>query len=153
MKVKNRIMMCLFLLIASLLTLYTLWLSFRPVEIIAVHQRNSYSDVLVSNFPFTNKGKIDWWLKNKEMLKTKYDIPKPSSYGSSSIVFWLFNDGYKEEGKYDRLCFNDMATKVNCIDKNTVLTVGNSKRYGTRFTLSDGIYRVDENGRVIKIKK
>ncbi|NIF34361.1 DUF943 family protein [Enterobacter sp. Cy-643] len=152
MELKNKIIISL-LLSGGVFLGYYLWLSFRPVEIIAVHQRNSYSDVLVSNFPFTNKGEIDWWLKNKEMLKTKYDIPKPSSYGSSSIVFWLFDDGYKEEGKYDRLCFNDMATKVNCIDKNTVLTVGNSQRYGTRFTLSDGIYRVDENGRVIKINK
>ncbi|NIF60161.1 DUF943 family protein [Enterobacter sp. Ap-916] len=152
MELKNKIIISLLLSGGVFLVCY-LWLLFRPVEIIAVHQRNSYSDVLVSNFPFANKGKIDWWLKNKEMLRTKYDIPKPSSYGSSSVVFWLFNDGYKEEGKYDRLCFNDMATKVNCIDKNTVLTVGNSKRYGTRFTLSDGIYRIDENGRVIKINK
>ncbi|EJF28826.1 MULTISPECIES: DUF943 family protein [Enterobacteriaceae] len=152
MELKNKIIISLLLSGGVFLEGY-LWLLFRSVEIIAVHQRNSYSDVLVSKFPFTNKGKIDWWLKNKEMLKTKYDIPKPSSYGSSSVVFWLFNDGYKEEGKYDRLCFNDMATKVNCIDKNTVLTVGNSKRYGTRFTLSDGIYRIDENGRVIKINK
>ncbi len=57
------------------------------------------------------------------MLKDKYSIPKPASDGFYTVIFWDFGDGYKEEGKYDRRCFDDMKTSKNCIDK-------------TRFSLS-----------------
>jgi len=51
------------------------------------------------------------------MLKSKYDIPKPSSYGNFTVIFWGYGGGYKKEGKYDRLCFNDMPLPKKCIDK------------------------------------
>lgn len=57
---------------------YFLWLTSRPIEIIAVHQEDNFSDVLVNYFPPTIRGKIDWWLKNKEILEQRYDIPKPA---------------------------------------------------------------------------
>ncbi|WP_337587795.1 DUF943 family protein, partial [Yersinia wautersii] len=41
---------------------YVFWLLLHPVEIVSVHQRNDYSDVLVRNFPLTDKSKINWWL-------------------------------------------------------------------------------------------
>jgi len=128
-----------------------LWYSHRPVEIVAVHHgRSGYSDVLVKNFPFTDKGKIHWCLKNKAMLKEKYNVPNPEPDGSFSLTVWLFGDGYKEEGKYDRLCFEDMKTKVNCIEKDIVFSVDNSKNMGTMFEAYDGTYRLQKNGEVVK---
>ncbi len=114
------------LVAAHICTNLFLWMEFKPVKIIAVHQRNNYSDILVENFPITDSGKIAWWIKNKSMLAEKYKIPKPASYGSFTIIFWDFGDGYQEEGKYDRLCFDDMKTAENCIDKNSFLTVRNT---------------------------
>ncbi|WNJ82166.1 DUF943 family protein [Cedecea neteri] len=143
--------MIVLLLAVCVLFCYGQWFFFRPVEIVAVHQRNTYSSILVKNLPFTKKGKINWWLENKEMLKAKYDIPRPASYGGYTIIFWLFGEGYKEEGKYDRLCFDDMKTKVNCIDKDSVFSIDYSKNMGLEFTFSDGIYRLEENGNLIKI--
>ena len=137
---------------ASVLATYFLWISLRPVEIIAVHQDDDYSSVLVKNFPITDKGQINWWLKNKDMLKNRYGIPKPSSYGNFTIIFWDFGDGYKEEGKYDKLCFNDMKAPVNCIEKEAIFSVDNSPNLGTVFTVYDGgDYRFDKNGKLIEI--
>ena len=45
------------LLVAVVVFGYCLWLSLRPVEIIAVHQDDNYSDVLVKNFPLTDEKK------------------------------------------------------------------------------------------------
>lgn len=39
------------------------------------------------NSPLTDKGKINWRLKNIDVLKEKYDIPKPSSSGSFTVIF------------------------------------------------------------------
>ncbi|MCA4823531.1 MAG: DUF943 family protein [Serratia rubidaea] len=129
---------------------YFSWCSLQPVEIIAIHQRESYSDVLVKNFPFTDKGKINWWLDNKNNLKEKYGIPKPDSDGFFTIIFWDFGEGYKEAGKYDRMCFEDMKEKSNCIDKNKELTVKNDRHHDILFTVSSGMYRMKKSGDITR---
>ncbi|WP_313396929.1 DUF943 family protein [Pantoea septica] len=152
MTAKNKKILILFLLAVCLLLSYWIWLCLRPVEIVAVHQENNYSDVLVRSFPPTDKGKIAWWLKNKDKLKEKYDIPKPSSSGYFTVVFWGFGDGYKEEGKYDRLCFKDMKPPINCIEKDAIFSVDKSRNMGIMFTVYDGdSYRLDQNGNIIKV--
>ncbi|MDU5783425.1 MAG: DUF943 family protein [Pantoea sp.] len=152
MTAKNKKILILFLLAVCLLLSYWIWLCLRPVDIVAVHQENNYSDVLVRSFPPTDKGKIAWWLKNKDMLKEKYDIPKPSSSGYFTVVFWDFGDGYKEEGKYDRLCFKDMKPPINCIEKDAIFSVDKSRNMGIMFTVYDGDnYRLDQNGNIIKV--
>ncbi len=105
------------LIIGCILSAYVIWIWLRPVELIAVHQNDNHTYIIVKNFPITDKGQINWWLKNKDMFKSKYDIPKPSSYGNFTVIFWGYGGGYKKEGKYDRLCFNDMPPPKNCIDK------------------------------------
>ncbi len=149
MKVKT--LCTLFLIICALLG-YFFWLSLRPVEIVAVHKDGKFSSVLVKNFPFTDKGKINWWLNNKEMLKEKYRTPEPASDGFFAITFWDFGEGYKEEGKYDRRCFDDMKTKFNCIDKNSIIMVRYSKNTDMSFILDSGTYHIKENGEIIKNK-
>ncbi|MGQ8773221.1 DUF943 family protein [Serratia sp. NA_112.1] len=151
MKVKNKKTICTLLLIGFALIFYFIWLSNRKIEIVDIHQRNNYSDVLVTNFPFTDKGKINWWIENKDRLNTMYNIPKAAPYGLFTIVFWDFGEGYKEEGKYDRMCFDDMKTKFNCIDKNRVFSVENNLSNDTLFTVHDGIYRMKKDGRIMKI--
>ncbi|MTD42726.1 DUF943 family protein [Erwinia sp. CPCC 100877] len=150
MKVKKKKTLVLLFLAGCVLAGYWLWLSLRPVEIIGIHQRFDTTSVLVNNFPLTNKGKINWWLKNKDMLKTKYNIPKPDPDGDYAVIFWDFGDGYKETDGYDRLCFDDMPPPVNCIEKEKELTIKNSKRFGVRFLVSDGYYQLKENGDVVK---
>jgi hypothetical protein len=149
MKIENK--KTLIILITMIMAVCFLWLALRSVEIVNVYQRNNFSDVLIKNLPLTEKGKIEWWLKNEEMLKKRYDIPKPSSYGSYSIIFWDFSSGYIEKGKYDRMCFPEMRTKANCIEKESHLVVRHYKSSGTYFILSNGEYRINEKGKIVKI--
>ncbi|MBS0910789.1 DUF943 family protein [Tatumella sp. JGM118] len=153
MKMKKKKAIALFFLAGCMLPGYWIWLSLRPVEIIAVHHRgNNFSAILVQNPPITDKGKINWWMENKATFKEKYNVPNPAEDGSFSVTVWLFGDGYKEEGKYDRFCFNDMKTKKNCIEKDAVFTVTHSKNRGTVFTVYDGDnYRLARNGDIIKV--
>ncbi len=152
MRVTNKKTITLLVVAGCVLFAYWLWLLIRPIEIVAVHNDGSHSSVLVKAFPLTNNGKIDWWLKNKELLKDKYGIPVSDSNGSFTMVFWYFGDGYKEEGKYDRRCFDDMKTKVNCIEKEKAFTVTNSPNLGITFTVHDGVYQLQKNGDIIKIE-
>lgn len=128
------------------------WWSQRPVAIVAVHQKNNYSDILVKNFPFTDRQKINWWLKNKAMLKEKYGVPSPAKNGFYSVIFWDFGEGYKETDGYDRLCFDDMKTNINCIDKEKYFTVWNGKNNNISFGVHDGEYFIKEKGEMIKRK-
>ncbi|MBH1928396.1 DUF943 family protein [Serratia rubidaea] len=132
---------------------YVSWLFFRPVEIVAVHQYDDFSFVLVKNFPPTDKGKFDWWMSNQDMLEKHYGVPQSTSSGFFVITFWDFSDGYKETGKYDRLCFNDMPTNKKCIDKNKLFTVENNKKNELLFTVDDGRYLMKANGETIKINR
>ena len=139
----------LFLLVVLLC--WFLWLSLRPVKIIAVHNGSSgFTDVLVDHFPLTTKGKINWWLENRDMLKSRYGIPEISFYGSYTITFWYFGDGYMEEEKYDRLCFSDMKTEKNCIEKDKAFTVSDGGNSGLYFTVSDGYYHIKDTGEIVK---
>lgn len=139
------------LLVVSIITGYLFWLSLRPVEIVAVHNDDNHSNVLVRSFPLTDRGKINWWLKNRDMLKEKYNIPDPSPSGYFTVILWNFGDGYKEEEKYDRVCFYDMKTIVNCIEKDAVFSVDKSRNFGISFSTYDGdSYRLDQNGGIIK---
>ena len=153
MRTKNKKTMALLFLVGCVVLGYWLWLCLRPVEIVAVHEDGNHASVLVKNFPFTDRGKINWWLKNKDRLAGTYNIPKPSPSGYFTVIFWNFGDGYKEEGKYDRRCFNDMKTKLNCIEKDAVFSVDKSRNFGLTFTVYDGDnYRLDQSGNIIKIE-
>ena len=132
---------------------YLLWFISRPAEIVAVHNDGNYSYVLVKNFAITDKGKIAWWLKNKDMLKSRYDIPRPATYGGYDVTFWNFGDGYKEEGKYDRLCFDDMKAKTNCIDKEPLFTIKRFNYEKELFITYEGRYKLQDNGEIIKVKR
>ena len=140
----------LFLFSGCALFSYLIWLSQHPVKIVAVHQERHYSDVLVNNFPLTDKGKIDWWLENKGILKEKYDIPEPDSEGNSTVSFWDFGDGYVESDGYDRLCFDDMEPPLNCINKNSLMFVMNGRNTGLSFWVDGGIYRVNKNDKRVR---
>ena len=85
---KRRKSKTIYLLLAGMIFLVAyLRLSLRSVEIIAVHRDGDFSDVLIKNFLLIVKGKIKWWLENKEMPKNRCDVPTFASYGSYTISF------------------------------------------------------------------
>lgn len=152
MNINTRKARYIIIIVGSVLMGYFLWSISHPVKIIAVHGDSNYSSVLVKNFPLTDKGKIDWWLKNKDMLKSRYNIPNPAVYGGYNITFWNFSDGYKEY-KYDRLCFEDMQTKINCIDKESVLTIKRFNYEKEIFITYEGRYKLQGDGRTGEVHR
>jgi len=150
MKFKYKKLLLASLMVCCALLGYFIWLSLRSVEIVAVHQRNNYSDVLVKNFPLTEQGNIDWWLKNKKMLKDIYNIPRPAQDGFFTVIFWDFGEGYKQTDGYDRLCFEDMPPPINCVDKNSLIMVSNSKNTGIYFIVDSGTYRINNLGKIVR---
>ena len=80
------------LIIFGALLAYALWLTCRPVKIIAVHHTGNHSAaILVNNLPFTDRDKIAWWQENRAMLKEKYDLPAPADNGFFSVTVWLLS--------------------------------------------------------------
>ncbi|WP_202303462.1 DUF943 family protein [Dryocola clanedunensis] len=153
MKTNNRKILYALFLSGSCLSGYLLWFLLRPVDIIAVHHsENSFTSVLIRHYPFTDKGKIQWWLENQGRLKEKYGIPKTDNDGFFEVIFWDFGEGYKETDGYDRLCFTDMRPSLNCIEKNKVFAVWNNKNKDIFLGVDDGFYRIDENGKMVKTK-
>ncbi len=137
----------LLLLLAAIFTGYVACRDLQPVKIIAVHNEGNFSDILVKNFPVTERGRIDWWLKNKDMLKEKFHIPEPASNGFFFVKVWDFAAGYMEQGKYDRLCFDEMKTKTNCIEKNSLMLVRNDGENEVSFAIGENLYKKDKNGK------
>ncbi|MFC6376713.1 DUF943 family protein [Tatumella terrea] len=140
------------LITVGTLTGYIIWLNLRSVEIIAIHNDGNYSSILVKNFPITDRGKTDWWLKNKDIIKSRYNIPKPATYGGYDVTFWNFGEGYKED-KYDRLCFEDMQTKINCIDKEPVFTIKRFNYEREIFITYEGRYKLNDKGKLMKFRR
>ncbi|QHM75419.1 hypothetical protein C7M52_01373 [Mixta theicola] len=135
------------LVLSCVLLLYAFWFIFRPVKIIAVHQHGSrFSSVLVNHFPLTDRGKINWWLENRTMLKEKYHVPATDKKSYFSVIFWLFGEGYKERGKYDLLCFDDMKSEKRCIEKDAVFIVSHTGDDRTYFTMDGARYLLKSNG-------
>ncbi|CAM3983556.1 hypothetical protein VA7868_03653 [Vibrio aerogenes CECT 7868] len=117
--------------------IYTSYLWLRPVEIIDIHQDENWSDVIVNNFPVTKSEKISWWNKNKTFLHSKYSVPAPDKNGYFHVTFWDIGSGYKADTGTDQdsdlLCFDDMKTNANCIEKNKVFEVLRGRNGGLQY--------------------
>lgn len=119
-------MIGLLVTVLMLCGIYVAWCISQPVRVDAVHREGgaSHVSVLVSNFPWTDRGRINWWLQNKERIKIQFGIPAPDADGSFEIVFWAWDGIYRidhgADEDSDLRCFNDMQEKANCIVKNDI---------------------------------
>ena len=128
-----------------------LYLSFRPVNIIAVHKTLRSWNILVDHLPPGSKQKISWWHKNKEAISKKYPIPNVNYLQEYNISIWQFGDGYKELGKYDRFCFNDMPPPKNCIEKKRLMYITLTRDGEVSYWLNDTRYVQKANGELYEI--
>jgi len=146
-KMMKKIICLLLLIIAS--TTFYLWRGNVSVNIIAIHQNKYTAEILVDRLPLTEKLRIKWWIDNRKEIEDKYPIASYSNGGPDYITIFKFGDGYKKEGKEDRLCFDDMDTETNCIDKDILMTISRTREGLERFTFSDSSYVISSDG-VIK---
>lgn len=118
--------------------LYGLWQVSLPPRIEAVHSLEGRPNlILVRHFPLTQRGKIEWWDRNKAMLKAKYGVLY-EDYRTLAFMEWdgtyRIDRGTDEDS--DLLCFEDMDIQANCIEKGTVMMVVNSQSDGrSQFTV------------------
>lgn len=130
-----------------------IWRIIQPVQIDAVHTSNSYSNVLVRNFPLTDQGRINWWLKNRELLYSKYGIPEPDADGYFVVLFWAWDGVYRADRgageDFDLRCFEDMSSEAKCIVKSDIpLEVTHLREGGVIFEIGRGkrLYSQKESG-------
>ena len=108
--------------IAVVVVIFSLWEDIYPVKIIDVHRstdRPGYDDIIVGHFPLTDRGRINWWLSQRDMLKKKYNIPSGQEF---VLMVWDVGCGYlRDSPREDYFCFPDMTSEKNCIEKITFL--------------------------------
>ncbi|AIQ99377.1 hypothetical protein LG71_05420 [Pluralibacter gergoviae] len=106
---------------------YLLWLSLRPVEIVAVHDGKT---ILVRHFPYLKNRQIAWWESNKDKIQEKFGIPYKDARGYYTIYIQDFGSGYRldrgTDDDSDLLCFDDMSVAARCIEKKPLMSVGSA---------------------------
>ncbi|MFS2221849.1 DUF943 family protein [Pantoea sp. B65] len=108
--------------ILIIISIVVIWRLLQPTEIISIHanERRSNFNAIIRRPPLTDKGMMQWWQNNKVTLKEKYHVPLDER--DYAINFWVAD--YQTDSGGDLLCFEDMPTSANCIDKeNNPLTV------------------------------
>ena len=132
---------------AVVVVIFSLWDDIYPVKIIDVHRNTDhpgYDDIIVDHFPLTDRGRINWWLSQRDMLKNKYNIP---SGPESVLTVWDVGEGYlRDSPREDYFCFPDMTSEKNCIEKNKLLAVDTrfSDENKVNFIISDNKYIMDK---------
>lgn len=116
-----------FLIAISLLSLlsalaYGVWRVAQPVQVDAVHKEGAHSDILVTHFRLTDRGRIEWWENNRARLKTDYGVPEADEDGYFTVLFWAWDGVYRVYGSVygdsDLRCFEDKPEEANCIVKS-----------------------------------
>lgn len=121
-----------------LITAYCVWIAIRPAKIVRV----DHGAVFVKNLPMTTEGKLNWWLKNKDLLQKKYHII--NSPGNFTVIIMNFG-GYEKLPKGTRdgsiddyTCFDDTNGERNKCVYNSIALVVRGSLNGKVFITIDG---------------
>lgn len=142
--------------------LYVIVIMLLPVEVIAVHQDNLTTEILVKNFPLTNKGKIKWWKENAQELNKKHPFLLNKKEKTFWVTIWDFKEGYQQEKPDDTtffpdhstdhlLCFEDIKAPERCIKKENLLMLVTRATTGTvSYTMEGASYYQKPGGPLIR---
>ncbi|QGY27481.1 DUF943 family protein [Pantoea cypripedii] len=128
------------------------YLNNREVKVIDVHHGKYAADILVNHLPLSQSSRINWWLKNEAVIFSNYNISPGNEDGPQLITIFAFGDGYKELGKEDRLCFDDITPPNNCIDKDILMLVDRTRSGDLEFSFASSVYVRTNDGRITKVK-
>ncbi|MEO3740112.1 DUF943 family protein [Enterobacter sp. AG5470] len=127
---------------------------FNSPKVLAVHGSGSNKELLVNNIPLTDRNKIKWWDNNG--AKT---ISSPETY---NVSIWNFDGEYqklvpKSSGLFPDhdidylLCFDDMKTEENCIDKsNWIMDITKTQNGYTYYRIGTESYYRKPSGELVK---
>ncbi|EGT5712671.1 DUF943 family protein [Cronobacter dublinensis subsp. dublinensis] len=134
---------CLFIIPVIIAAIFLLnYLNHDNVAIEGIHHGQFTAQILVNDLSLSSSAKIDWWIKNGKALAEKYSL------NGKDISVDVWGDGYQEEGKADRLCFADIAPPRNCIDKNIMMSVSQTRSGNTEYRIDDDIYLQTADGKI-----
>lgn len=120
------------IIIIALLGSAYLYFNRQEVTIINAHYNGHTAAILVDRLPLTNSSKIKWWESNQDKIRRKYHIPSGIN-GPFLIDVFAFGEGYQEEGKEDRLCFEEVKPPRNCIDKKMLMSIWTTREGGVKY--------------------
>lgn len=127
---------------------------FNSPKVFAIHGSGSDKELLVKNMPFTDSDKIKWWDNNGDKF-----VSSPETY---NVSIWNFDGKYqriapKNSGLFPDhdidylLCFDDMKTEENCIDKsNWLMDISKTKDGYTYYRLDGESYYRKPSSELIK---
>ncbi len=136
-------------ILVFLIIAYCILIAVRPAKIVRVDN----STVFVEHLPMTNKGKLSWWLKNKESLQNKYHIINPPD--NFTVIIMNF-DGYEKLPKGvrdgsidDYTCFDDNnGEQKKCVYNSIAIVVRGSVDGKVFINIGDKTYIQSSDGRV-----
>lgn len=102
------------------------------ISVIDVYYDGSTAQVIVDKLPLTHAEKISWWVKNKNKILSRYNIPTGGKI-PFLIIIYAFGRGYQVEGNEDRLCFSNVKPPKNCIDKNILMMIWRTRDGGVKY--------------------
>lgn len=102
------------------------------VSVIDAHYDGNTAQIIVNNLPSAESRKIEWWTNNREKILDKYNIPSGNNT-PFLIAIYALGKGYQAQGSEDRLCFSDMKPPKNCIDKNILMMIWQTREGGVKY--------------------
>lgn len=148
----KKLMISVFLLVLTATGVY-IYLNFRSIKVIDAHQNTTHAEILVDRLPISTSASIDWWIKNKSAIYSKYKILPSDAGGPRYITIFGFGEGYQELGREDRLCFADMAPPKNCIDKDILMLINRTRNGDTQFRRHENTYLMTQDGKITEGSK
>lgn len=142
-----------FIVALAMLALFYVSFSNSP-KVLAIHGSDTRKDFLVKNIHFSDTDKIKWWDNN--------GVKTISSRETYNISVWNFDGKYqklapKNSGAFPDhdtdylLCFDDMKSDENCIDKsNWIMDITKTKDGYTYYRLDGESYYRKPSGELIK---
>lgn len=132
-----------------LIIAYCIWITIRPSQIVRVDN----GTVFVENLPMTTKGKLNWWLKNRELLENKYHvINTPDNFTVIVMNFGGYEKlptGTRDGSIDDYTCFDDNnGEHKKCVYNSIALVVRGSADGKEFINIGDKTYIQTSDGRV-----
>jgi len=132
-----------------LITAYCVWIAISPTKIVRVDN----GTVFVEHLPMTTKGKLNWWLKNKDSLQKKYHvINTPDNYTVIVMDFGGYEKlptGTRDGSIDDYTCFDDTnGEHKKCVYNSIELVVRGSIDGKAFINIGDKTYIQSSDGRV-----
>lgn len=142
-------------LISMILLLFAgaffIYLEKRHSTVITTHQIGDVAVIFVDHLPITYHARIKWWYSHIDNITEEYHIVSKSPEGMFSYSVYAFGKGYQKEGKEDRLCFDDIPSPDNCVDKNVLLSVMPMNSGDDKFFFDSATYIANKNGDIHRV--